>query len=583
MRRSQMVLLAFLGVALIPPGECEAQVEPDRQPLLSAVRVDVLERVFPDMPPEAAAYTDPISVPRGGSAAFQFAVRARADAECTMTVRPVQREDGLALAGSVATYQLLPVHVEANNNGGSKTSPSSVPPESWMREFVRKAPFDVAEVLVEAERLELRDGVMHAALVEVRVARDAEPGSYEGALRLQAGEASAEVPFSLRVHGTVLPEDAALHSTHWFWPEPENLTNGERPEWWSERHWALVENSGRQLRAFGQDTIFTPLVEYEEPLIQTVREEDGSYSFDYERFDRWVELFDGLGFRYFAGHHIATLPEQWVYRGVFVTDRQTGRKERLVARGGANEEWLEFIPIFYRSLYGHLQEKGLTERYLQHQLDEPKDGELYRRLAALARTHMPGVQTIDAINSAPREYSPLVDVQVFALTILAREQELAEQRRAQGQSVWLYHCCSPYPPHPNRHLDERLCDSRLYPWLAYLLGAEGYLYWGANIYRGADPYKTSIGPVPSGSQDPGHPPGDNWFFYPGPDGLRASLRMVAFRDGLVDYTLLSMLAERDSKRADEIMGGIARTIADYEREPEAYHRARAMLLMALDE
>ena len=107
--------------------------------------------------------------------------------------------------------------------------------------------------------------------------------------------------------------------------------------------------------------------------------------------------------------------------------------------------------------------------------------------------------------------------------------------------MWLYHCCSPYPPFPNRHLDERLSDSRLYPWLAHLLDADGYLYWGANILRGADPYATSVGPLPNGSQDPGHPPGDNWTFYPGPDGLRPSMRMVAFREGLEDHSLVSGL------------------------------------------
>jgi len=295
-----------------------------------------------------------------------------------------------------------------------------------------------------------------------------------------------------------------------------------------------------------------------------------------------VEVFDRLGFRYFAGHHIAMLPEKWVYGGVSVLDPRTGRRTPLVAAGRGNEEWLAFLPVFYDSLYGHLRDQGLAERYLQHQLDEPKDGALYRRLAELTRAHLPGIRTLDAINSTPATFSPLVDIQVFALTILAKERALAAQRRAEGRSVWLYHCCSPYPPYPNRHLDERLTDSRLYPWLAYLLGAEGYLYWGANVYRGADPYRTSIGPLPNGSQNPGHPPGDNWVFYPGPDGLRGSLRMVAFRDGLLDHSLLTMLAPRDRAEADRIMATVARSISDYEKQPEAYHTARKALLEALE-
>lgn len=338
-----------------------------------------------------------------------------------------------------------------------------------------------------------------------------------------------------------------------------------------------------ELRRFGQDTILTPLIDHKEPLIQVFREADGTYTFDYTRFDRWLSHFDGLGFRLFAGHHISMLPAAWLYGGVWYTDRTTGEKRVLSAKGVTDETWMAFLPGFYRSLREHLTQTGYLDRYIQHQLDEPKDPAAYQAIAALTRQHLPGVPTIDAINSRPDEFSPLVDIQVFALQILAKRQDLAQQRRQGGQRVWLYHCCSPYPPYPNRHLDERLPDSRLYPWLADLLGADGYLFWGANVYRGADPYKTSVGPVPSGSQNPGHPPGDNWLFYPGADGLLGSMRMVAFRDGLVDHTLLQMLRGRDPQGADALRGRIARSVTDYEKSPAGYHNARRDLLVALDE
>ena len=49
---------------------------------------------------------------------------------------------------------------------------------------------------------------------------------------------------------------------------------------------------------------------------------------------------------------------------------------------------------------------------------------------------------------------------------------------------------------------------------------------------------------PNGSQDPGHPPGDNWFYYRSPEGLRPSIRIVSFREGLIDYALLKALGAR---------------------------------------
>jgi hypothetical protein len=548
---------------------------------LQAVPVDSLDRVFPDRPPQRTAQQEPLSVPRGGSCSFQFAVTSPPGLVQLDAQLPAD-ESGRPLDAELKLYHALPVHVEANNQGCSRTSAHGTPPAEWLPAFVRQAPFDVAEVLVPADHLEATANVTSAVLVDLRVSPNATPGQYGGLLRLRLGAQSAEAPFAVRVHPTVVPTDPVLHVTHWFWHEPRNLTNGEPPEWWSERHWQLLENSGRELRAFGQDSLFTPLIDYREPLIQAIRHADGGYSFDFSRFDRWMELFSGLGFRYFDGHHIATLPEKWAYEGVFVRDEATGKKEPLVPGGRGNEAWLAFIPVFYQALYAHLEAKGWTERYIQHQLDEPKDAELYRKLAALAREYMPKVRTVDAINSNPGAYSPLVGIQVLALTILAKEQALAAERRARGQEVWLYHCCSPPPPYPNRHLDDPLSSSRLYPWLAFWLQADGYLNWGANIYRGADPYRTSIGPVPSGSQDPGHPPGDNWFFYPGPNGLRGSMRMVAFRDGLCDHALLTLLARRDSDRAAAIVRQIVRSLRDYERDPTPYHRARTELLLALE-
>jgi len=555
----------------------DKQVSQKSNAILKIIQVDTLERVFPDVFPEPMEYEVPISVPRGGKVAFQFAVLSQEDAVCEMSVSSIRKTDGTSFSGTAKLYELLPVHVEANNNGGSRTSVDSKPPAEWMESFIRKAPFDVAEVLVEADELQLKKDYYHAILVDVSVPSDARQGQYTGYFRLKTESESIETPFSFLVHKTIVPAEPLLEFTYWLQPAPENLTSEEPPEWWSERHWKLLGNAGRQLRAFGQSSILTTLINYEYPLIQTIRQEDGSYDFDYTRFDRWVEMFLNLGFKNINGRHISSL--HWM--GVFVLDKKTGKRQRLPSKD--REALLNLIPIFYKSFYKHLEEKGWTKLYIQHIMDEPSDEELYRELTKLARKYMPGIRTMDAINSRPAVYSSLVDIQVFALSILAKEQKLANQRRTQGKSVWLYHCCSPYPPYPNRHLDERLTNSRLYPWLAYLLKAEGYLNWGANVYRGADPYKTSIGPVPGGSQNPGHPPGDNWFFYPGPDGLRGSMRMVAFRAGLLDHTLLKMLAKKDQARADEIMQKIARTVVNYEKDPQAYHRARKSLLTALDE
>jgi len=553
-------------------------------PSLNVMRVDSLSRVYPDRTPEPAAYARPISVPRGTSVSFVFAAMMAPGQVCTISVSPPEQADGTDLVGQSTLYGLLPVHVEANTNLPGRVAPGSPPPPEWRSALVRPAPFDVAEVLAPAGKLDLSDGQWHAALVDVAVASDCPPGRYSGRLVLRAKQVAHELPFSLEVRPTVLDGYPALDYLLALLPHPDLLTSRAAPDWWSEEHWKLLEITGRRLRAVGQTHMLTPLVNYEQPLIRVVRDEEGQIGFDFTRFDRWMRLFLGLGFRRMVGQQIALLPAGRPPDGVYVLDKATRKRELLCdpAQPEALEQWLSFIPVFYRALKAHLDANGWTASYVQQQLDEPKDASVYRRLSDTLRSVMPGVPAMDAINESPSTLSPLVDMQVFAVTVLAAEQALAADRNRQGLANWVFTGAVPPPPLPNRHLDEWLTNSRLYPWMAFGLSAQGYACYGGNSYRGVNPYRASIGPLPDGSQNPGLPPGENWMLYPGPDGPRLSLRMLAFRDGLVDHSLLSLVAARDPTRAYDILTGLTRSPTDYDINPAHFHDARARMLDFLE-
>ncbi len=283
-------------------------------------------------------------------------------------------------------------------------------------------------------------------------------------------------------------------------------------------------------------------------------------------------LFNGSAL--YGGHKLAP-------RRMTAYDEVTAKDVVLFTGQSDLEEWFAFTEVFMKDLYQHLQEKGWLAYYYQAVCDEPTDLENYKRAYALVKKCMPEVRTMEPCGNP--DYSPYIDIQVFNMGLAKSSfQQLAKQRRAAGKGVWFYHCASPYPPYPNRHLDESLVRSRLYPWLVYHLNADGFLFWAANNYRLADPYKSSIGPLPGGVLNPGHPPGDDWMYYPGPQGLLGSLRMVTFRDGLLDYTLLSMLSEHDQAMAQTLLRRIIRTVLDFAEDPAAYHQVRKKLLQELD-
>jgi hypothetical protein len=555
----------------------------------NAVRIDSLDWVYPDRAAGPKRYGDAISVPRGGKVPVQIAVMSEKDATCKVSVEKACDKGGRKLDGKITVSKMIAVPVEANNNGGSRTSVTTRSPALWKPYFSRIAPFEVYDVLVESNLVQLKKEVFASVLVDIEIPVDACAGVYETTVTLSTrhlvnGEVkyyTVDVPVCFEVFDVAAPTTPVLHSTHWLSVKPEDLVIGNGPKWWSERHFKLLKSAGEALREFGQDTMYTPLIDGEYPLIKTIGHEDGTYTFDYKNFDRWMKMYLEMGFRRFDGHHIAGghHPRSM---DVYAFD-EAGGKKQIFTKSDANdvEGWFAFLPDFYTSLYGHLKENGWADKYNQCQLDEPGDKESYKRISDVTHKYMPGIPTKDAINGEPDYYSKFVDVHVFGISSLAAYPGVADDRRSVGKETWLYHCCSPYPPMPNRHIDEALTSSRLYPWLAYQLKATGFLHWAANMYRGANPYKTSVGPIPGGSQNPGHPSGDNWLFYPGPKGLRGSLRMVAMREGLLDHSLLMRLAAKDRKKADEIMESVARSLVDYQTDACSYHSGRRELLVEL--
>ncbi|OHB58668.1 MAG: hypothetical protein A2Y12_14145 [Planctomycetes bacterium GWF2_42_9] len=544
---------------------------------LYAVCVDSLDRVFPDQTPAEKSSFEPISLPKGGTAAFQYAVMAPTNGTCKFTILPAIDANGIRLGEISKSYHLETVYVEANTNGCGNTAAGVVPPTSWHTSFTRMAPFNVAEVLVEASELVLTSGQYSAVLIDIEIPTDAVSGTYIGYIQFEMGSEKIKLPYNIRVHDVTLPKNPAMQLGHWIERAPENLTtNSTLPAWWSDEHWRLLRKSGRVMWSFGERSVMTPLAEGTYPLIKTRHDDNGNYTFDYTNFDRWVEMFSDLGFTQFEGAHAT-------FNAVYSWHISTGQRVTVLPSDAINQARLYFLTIFWDALYQHLDAKGWKSIYVQHLIDEPADVGVYQSLHNVFATNMPGMKNIDAILFNPTNYSPMVSIEVLNLPTLAANQNLVNQRLADGNEVWLYSCCSPYPPeYPNRHLDLRLTSGRLYPWLAYFYNAQGYCNWAANRYRGANPYTSSIGPLPDGTQNPGHPVGDSWFYYKSPSGLRGSMRMVAFRDGLQDFTLLKLLEAQNDTAAANIVAEIVRSATDWEIDPSAYHQARTDLLESLD-
>jgi hypothetical protein len=78
--------------------------------------------------------------------------------------------------------------------------------------------------------------------------------------------------------------------------------------------------------------------------------------------------------------------------------------------------------------------------------------------------------------------------------------------------------------------------------------------------------------------------GDGFIIYPDVENnsCKMSVRGVATRDGIQEYELLSMLAEKDKKLALKISKSVAKNFDEFNHDENSIDIARAKILNALE-
>ena len=170
--------------------------------------------------------------------------------------------------------------------------------------------------------------------------------------------------------------------------------------------------------------------------------------------------------------------------------------------------------------------------------------------------------------------------------------EAATKARKRGTRMWWYDICW--------SIEQPLIRSRLIPWQSFKVGAEGFLIWNLNHWRGnskplgADKTRTDWNPWLIGVA----PNSSALYVYPGVNGPVSSLRLENFRDGTEDYELLLMaydilaVMEKDGSADESIAADLrdAITIADpfieddvrYSTDPRLLANRRQRLILALE-
>ena len=152
------------------------------------------------------------------------------------------------------------------------------------------------------------------------------------------------------------------------------------------------------------------------------------------------------------------------------------------------------------------------------------------------------------------------------------------ERKADGDQVWVYTCLVPGGPWINRLLDQERVRPVYVGWAASLFELDGFLHWGFNHHRG-HPFTELV--VQHGDSKNFLPAGDSHIVYPGDNAPWSSQRFEAHRIGIEDYELLEALKKKNPEQTTLLIHQLFRAFDDYEKDVKIYRKVRRELLERL--
>lgn len=514
-----------------------------------------LDKVFrDDAPPAEPGSVDLLST-RGESETAQVVIRCEEDlGPVSVWADALVHEDGEATIPASAVRASFVGYVTVAKN-------SSVTPVELLE---RAAPADFPDELLDVESLVVSAGQCQPVLLRIDTPRDAEPGVYRGTVWVSTEAGSYPVEVRHEVLHARFPERTRLLVTNWF--STTAIAEQHGVEMWSEAYWRVLRAYADMMAAHHQNIAWAAL-----DLVQVYEEPDGSFTYDFSRFDRWVELFDeaGVGARIELGHYGGRTTGEWECPTFTCPPRPATRRSDGDATTVPNA-------LFARALQEHLREKGWLERSMQHIADEPipVNEDSWRERSREIHAAAPDLRRIDAVHVTDLDGDLEVWVPQLNFFDDAREA-LAEKQESGTAEVWFYIAWVPQGKYPNRLIDMQTIRTRITHWMNYLYDAPGYLHWGWNWWN----------------IDFGHfAPGDEWIIWPSAGLPHSSLRYEAQREGIEDHEHLCLLEDLlgeagdadPSARSRELGGRLVRSITDYEMDPERFESVRRELLREVD-
>jgi len=390
--------------------------------------------------------------------------------------------------------------------------------------------------------------------ITVEIPRTAQPGSYTGNISLYAqGHKTQNFELQMEVLDKTLPPPSEwqFHLDQWQHPSAVARVHNLKP--WSDEHFEKMKPVMQMLADAGQKVITANINKdpwnhqcfdaYEDMIVWT-KNTDGTWTYDYSIFDRWVQFMMDMGVKKMINcYSMAPWNDELHYK-----DAQSQETVTVIAQPGSSEFeqiWGPFLPDFVK----HLKAKGWLE-ITNIAMDERSPEAMKATLDALKK-YAPELGVALADNHKSYQKYPFIKDMCVGAESPVDLQDI-EQRRAKGLITTFYICCA--HPFPNQFTFSESAESAYIGWFTAANNFDGFLRWAFNSW---------VENPETDSRFRTWPAGDTYIVYP---EARSSIRYERLVEGIQDYEKIRIIKKQllksniraDRSKLDRLNAAIAK-------------------------
>ncbi|MEG1837956.1 MAG: DUF4091 domain-containing protein [Bacteroidaceae bacterium] len=418
--------------------------------------------------------------------------------------------------------------LNANGNGSCGARPDHSKFDSSM----------VADVIDKLPIKTLKAKHVRPVWCSFEIPRNILPGNYVVTLNLKHNLTTLKtLNITIQILDKTLPQPSDYVFNVDFWQQPYSVSRYYKVEKWSKEHFDAMRPMMKALARAGQTSISTEII-YEpwgdqshdkfDPMIETIKKTDGSWSYDYTIFDKWVQFMMDCGIKKEI-KCFSMVPWDMSFRYW----NESSKSYKFLHAQTYSQEYKDFWTPLLTNFVSHLKEKGwynittmcMDEREMWAMTDA------YNLLQKV----VPGMK-MSLAGSYHRELVDKFHYYCLQYGEYFSNSELAS-RNAKGYISTLYTCCSSSVP--NAYTFSSPAESACLPLHAIERGVDGFLRWAYNNW-GEDPLRDSRYRFWGA--------GDPFMIYP---GFRSSVRFERFIEGVQDAEKIRILREKYKSIGDK--------------------------------